>query len=65
MLHIIDKDQYSGIKNVLQKPGFQKPSVYHIPCECMCGLVCICGLVRLAEISYILKNIKLTARKPS
>ena len=40
---------------------FQKPGVYRIPCEC--GLVYI-GI--LAEIShYVLKNIRLTARKPS
>ena len=41
---------------------FQKAGVYRIPCEC--GLVYI--LVKLAEIShYVLKNIRLTARKPS
>ena len=39
---------------------FQKPGVYRIPCEC--GLVYICE----TKIShYVLKNIRLTARKPS
>ena len=40
---------------------FQKPGVYRIPCECGWYI-----LVKLSEIShYVLKNIRLTARKPS
>ena len=40
---------------------FQKPGVYRIPCECVWYI-----LVKLAEIChYVLKNIRLTAGKPS
>ena len=41
---------------------FQKAGVYRIPCEYVVWYI----LVKLAEIShYVLKNIRLTARKPS
>ena len=41
---------------------FQKPGVYRIPCEC--GLVYIGETGRNLSI-YVLKNKRLTARKPS